>query len=248
MMKYRWVMFFLIGWFIITTTVFAEDIKLDEQRLQELIKKVIRENPKLIFEAYHQYQAQLREEQEKALIEESFKNRLQDTVTADNPVKGSGPITIIEYSDFECPYCSRASATVDMLLKKYPNKIKLVFKNYPLEMHQRANSAAKAALAAGKQGKFWEFHDLLFQNSARLSEELYLSFAKNLGLNIDQFNADRQSEKIDAQIRSEIEQARKFNITGTPAFIINGVLVRGAQSIEYFDNVIQRVLKEVGDK
>ena len=153
------------------------------------------------------------------------------------------PITLVEYSDFECPYCSRAAGILNEVNKKYEGKVKIVYKNQPLPFHKNAEAAGVAALAAGEQGKFWEFHDKLFANYRSLSEELYTKIATDLGLDLKKFEADRKSEKILNQMASDKKVAQENGISGTPAFFVNGVLIEGAYPVAYFSKVIDRHLK-----
>jgi Protein-disulfide isomerase len=118
--------------------------------------------------------------------------------TAGAPARGpeKARITLVEFSDFQCPYCSAAIAKVNAILRAYPNDVKLVFKQFPLETHSRAMPAAEAALAANAQGKFWELHDKMFANFRMLTSENILLWAKETGLDMNQFRADLQSHKF----------------------------------------------------
>ena len=178
-------------------------------------------------------------------MEQQFKNPTVVPVGS-SPVKGpkDAPITIIEFSDFECPYCSRANNTVEEVLKKYPNKVKVVFKNLPLPFHKEAKPAAAAALAAGEQGKFWEMHDALFANQRGLNSAFYKTTAEKLGLDVDKFITDMKSEKVQKQIEEDTKLASQNGITGTPGFFINGVLLKGAQPLPAFQRVIDRWLEK----
>jgi predicted DsbA family dithiol-disulfide isomerase len=153
----------------------------------------------------------------------------------------NAPVTIIEFSDFYCGHCSTGRLRIYELKKIYGDKLHIVFKNLPL---QRGPGAAKAALAAGKQGKFWEFHDALFENQRSLGDEFFLTKAKELGLDIEKFKADMQLEEIQKTIEADMELANKIKINGTPAFLVNNVLISGAQPIENFKEAIDKILKE----
>ncbi len=172
-----------ISYFSITASpVTGEVVNLDESRVREIVEEVIKKNPKLIFDTVNDYIRIQREEKEAEQFESGFKNRIRDiAVSEKNPVKGNkdAQIAIIEYSDFQCPYCSKAIETIEQVLKEYPEKVKWIFKQNPLEFHKQAMPAAKASLAAHKQGKFWEYHDLLFKNSSSLNEEMLIQFAKD---------------------------------------------------------------------
>jgi protein-disulfide isomerase len=181
-------------------------------------------------------------DQEKQL-EEQFKNPVK-VDAGDSPVKGpkSAKVTIIEFSDFQCPYCKRGAERMDEVLKAYPNDVKLVFKNLPLPFHPEAKPSAIAALAAGKQGKFWEMHDALFNNQGALGEKLYDRLAKELGLDLAKFKKDLADPKIAKMVDEDAALATKLGIRGTPGFFVNGVQVRGAQPLPKFKEIIDRWL------
>lgn len=177
-------------------------------------------------------------------LENQFKNPVKIDIGS-SPVKGpaNAKITIIEFSDFQCPFCKRGKDTMDEVAKKYPNDVKIVFKNLPLAFHDKAEPAARAALAAGKQGKYWEMHDALFDNQAQLGAEFFLDQAKKLGLDVEKFKKDMEASDVTEQIKKDKELADKHGISGTPGFFVNGVAVRGAYPFPHFDNIIQRWLK-----
>ncbi len=183
------------------------------------------------------------EEQAGAEMENQFKNPVQ-IPAGSSPSKGeaNAKVTIIEFSDFQCPYCQRGMQTMQAVMKKYPKDVKLVFKNLPLPFHENALPSAKAALAAGKQGKFWEMHDAFFANQSKLSPEFYEEQAKTLGLNLEKFKKDMESEEIAKQIKDDQELAQKNQISGTPGFFVNGVAVRGAYPEDHFSKIIDRWL------
>jgi protein-disulfide isomerase len=161
------------------------------------------------------------------------------------PMKGnpSAPITIVEFSDFECPFCSRVNPTIAQLLTDYPNQIKVVFKQLPLPFHKNAHLAAQASLAAHAQGKFWEFHDLLFANQKALTRPDLERYAEQLGLNMDQFRKDLDTERFKGQVDKELAESQKNGIQGTPNFAINGKRLTGAQPIDGFKAIIDAELK-----
>jgi protein-disulfide isomerase len=179
-------------------------------------------------------------------MEDALENRVETRIADHNPTKGpeDAKVTIIEYTDFQCPYCSRGDKIVHNLLRKYRGKVRRVYKNKPLESHDEALPAAKAAMAAHIQGKFWEYHDQLFKYSRDLDDEMYVRFAEELGLAVDKFNADRASDKVAKMIESDLADAEKLDITGTPAFILNGALISGVRPMTFFSEMIDRLLKE----
>lgn len=186
-----------------------------------------------------------RDEGEKKDLEEQFKNPIKVDI-GNSQVKGKADakVTIVEFSDFECPFCKRGADTMDQVAKAYPNDVKIVFKNLPLAFHKNAKPAAIAALAAGKQGKFWEMHDKLFANQRGLTADYFEKSAKEIGLNVEQFKKDITSPELAAQVDAEAEQANAVGISGTPGFLVNGVLVRGAYPFEHFKGIIDRWLAE----
>jgi len=177
-------------------------------------------------------------------LEEKIKRAIKVDV-GNAPTKGpeNAPVTIVEFSDFQCPFCSRVVPTVKQILDEYPGKVRFAFRNNPLPFHQNAASAAKAALAAKEQGKFWEMHDALFENQKDLSDDGIRKIAKQVGLNMAKFEKDWKSNKYDDEIAKDIDFARQNGATGTPAFFINGVLVTGAQPIQGFKVVIDKLLE-----
>ena len=182
---------------------------------------------------------------QQAQFEEYFKNPVKIEV-GKAPTKGpkDAKITIIEFSDFECPFCKKGADNMDAVLKMYPTQVRLAFKNLPLPMHKEATPAAKAALAAGKQDKFWEMHDILFNTQKSLNAAFYESKAKELGLDLAKFKADMESAELAEQVKSDAAEAGKFGIQGTPGFFVNGVPVKGAYPPDTFKMIIDRLLKE----
>jgi protein-disulfide isomerase len=172
-------------------------------------------------------------------------NKVYQIPTGSSPIKGNknAPVTIVEFTDFQCPYCARVQPVLKEVLKAYPKEVKLVLKNYPLRIHQQARNAAKAAMAAAEQGKFWQMHDALFENYNKLSEEKFKELATKIGLDVKQFLADYHSTKYDKAIQEDIKLARKVGVTGTPTFFINGKRMR-RRSFEDFKQAIDKILKK----
>jgi len=185
------------------------------------------------------------EEQAKADVENQFKNPVKIDVGS-SPFKGpaNAKVTVIEFSDFQCPYCKRGYETMEALAKAYPNDVKIVFKHFPLPFHQEAEPAAKAAWAAQQQGKFWEFHEALFKNQDKLGTDFYISTATALKLDLNKFKKDMASEAAAKQVKEDSEAGSKNGIQGTPGFFVNGVAVKGAYPLEHFKTIVDRWLKE----
>lgn len=154
------------------------------------------------------------------------------------------PVTIVEFSDFECPYCARGHDTMNEVMDNYleSGNVKIVFRNLPLSFHSNAEPAALAALCAGEQDKFWEFHDGLFENQNSLGTTLYNDLAEGLELDMDDFEECYDSNKYQDWIQADMGKARQSGVTGTPAFLVNGELITGAQPYSVFETAIEEAL------
>lgn len=154
--------------------------------------------------------------------------------------KKNAPITIVEYSDFNCIYCASAQQTLAELFAKYPDTIRLVWKNLPIkQLHPTAELSASAALCAGEQDKFWEYHDLLFENQNYFTNDMLINFAKKIGLNTDNFSNCIANETMLPRIKKTIQEAEDLNINGTPHFYINNQEIPGAADLEDFERIIE---------
>ncbi|MBI5665192.1 MAG: thioredoxin domain-containing protein [Nitrospirae bacterium] len=162
-----------------------------------------------------------------------------------SPVKGKkdARVTLVVFSDYQCPYCSKLEPTLNQVSAAYPNDVKMVFKDFPLSFHQHAKNAAKAARAAGEQGKFWEMHDLIFENNTRLSDDLYKELAAKLQLNEAKFLADFNSNKYDALIQQDIMLGQNSGVGGTPTLFMNGKRMQG-RSFDDFKALIEGYIKK----
>jgi len=162
------------------------------------------------------------------------------------PVKGpaNAPVTIVAWSDFECPFCSRVVPTLKALEEEYKGKIKVAFKHQPLPFHPNAKPAAAASMAAHEQGKFWEFHDKLFANQRALDRASLEKYAQELGLDMGKFKAALDSGKYNEMIEADSAEGTRVGANGTPTFFINGRTLVGAQPIEAFKRVIDEELKK----
>jgi len=227
---------------VFTSTASAE---ISEKQFQDLMSKYLASEAgqAAIGNAMEAYITKKRQEAQQAGIDEYFKNPVKIDV-GNSPVKGpaNAKVTIIEFSDFQCPFCKRGKDTVYQVLKEYPKDVKLAFKHFPLPMHKEAESAAKAAWAAQQQGKFWEMHDALFDNAQRLGTDFYLEQAKALGLNVDKFKKDMESEAAANAVKADKETGEKNGIQGTPGFFVGGIPVKGAYPFEHFKMIIDRLL------
>ncbi len=166
-------------------------------------------------------------------------------------VKGNrkASVTIVEFSDFQCPYCKKAEATLKHLLAKYNGRVKLAYRDFPLRaLHPQAQMAAEAARCAGEQGKFWEFHDALYADQSKLDEPGLAEHARSLGLDEKSFQSCLEAGKFKAQIEQDVQEGSKAGVAGTPSFFINGTFVNGAQPEAEFEKIIDAELTILGNR
>jgi predicted DsbA family dithiol-disulfide isomerase len=167
-----------------------------------------------------------------------------DVPAGDGPRRGlaTAPVEIVEYSDFECPYCTRGADTLDLVLERYGDQISFVFRHYPLPFHEHAQMAAQAASCAGDQGEFYAYHDLLFANTHALTQEDLVQYARKIGLNEKPFATCLTSQKHAGTVAEDLASGQRLGVTGTPAFFINGRPLLGAQPLDAFVRVIDEEL------
>ncbi|GAB4298999.1 MAG: hypothetical protein Kow0090_14490 [Myxococcota bacterium] len=162
-----------------------------------------------------------------------------------SPVKGAKDdalVTIIVCSDFQCPFCGRVNPTIDKLIEENPGKIRASFKHFPLGFHQQALPAAKASIAAEKQGKFWEMHDLLFANQRELSQDKFIAFAQQLGLDVEKFKKDMEDPEAEKITKADEALCQSRGVRGTPGIFLNGRFIRGALPYEHFKRILDEEL------
>ena len=170
-----------------------------------------------------------------------------EVATAGYPTRGpaTAPVTIVEFSDFECPFCGRLFPTLKAVEKNYPSQVRIVYRQYPLRrIHPLAQKAAEASLCAGEQGRFWEMHDSLFGDQEHLTVDALKARAVALKLDTAAFNACLDSGKEAAAIDKDIEEGAKAGVTGTPAMFVNGRLLVGAQPFAAIQAIIEDELKK----
>ena len=215
---------------------------LDEVRPQ--ILNYLQQNK--LTEARRIYLKSLRD---KAQVKVYLTPPIVDVSAEDAPVKGpaNAPITIVEFSDFQCSYCKRVVNVLDQVLERYPDKVKLAFRDFPIvNIHPQAEKAAEAAHCAGEQGKFWEFHDLLFEKQDTIPTTNFAEHAKTLGLEVSTFQTCIDGRKYQEKVERNHAAGVKAGVSGTPAFFINGRLLSGAQPLEAFKAVIDEELERLG--
>jgi protein-disulfide isomerase len=183
---------------------------------------------------------------------------LQEPVSARYDVSGdrgfsrgpkNAPVTIVEFSDFQCPFCKTATATIKQVLDKYPDKVRLVFRDYPLaSIHPQAPKAHEAARCAADQAKFWEYHDVLFERSPKATLQDLKQYAQDLKLDATAFDQCLDSGKYTAEVDKDFQEGVGLGLTGTPSFFINGKQIVGAQPLAAFQKVVDGELAKVAAK
>lgn len=171
-----------------------------------------------------------------------FVSELDDGVS---PVRGAANpvVTIVEFSDFECPFCKQVQSVLRQIAESYGRKVRLVFKHLPLEGHRNSLPAARAAYCAAEQGRFWQFHDALFA-AGNLSPPGFEQIASNLGVGLAKFQECIASERSRAAVIKDIEAARLLRIESTPSFVVNGKVINGALSFADFQKIIEQELSQ----
>jgi protein-disulfide isomerase len=231
------------------------------------LKKAVEENPDIVFaaiekdpqkfievvnKAAREAQMKGREKEmqdERDRMEAEFKEPKKPEIGSERVIFGAkdAPVTIVEYSDFECPYCARGYETMKKVLKEYEGKVRVIYKHLPLEMHAMAEPAARYFEAIAKQSpsKAESFHDSLFENQQGLRSEkgaFLQKMAKKAGADMGKLKADLESSSVNDILKSDMDEARKFDFSGTPGFLVNGVSLKGAYPFEEFKRIIDRHL------
>ncbi|HAJ60435.1 MAG TPA: disulfide bond formation protein DsbA [Cyanobacteria bacterium UBA8543] len=218
-----------------------------DAQLEAKVLQIIRNHPEVILESVQAYQQKQQEQQQQAqkAFVEGMKANPKSVIGA-SPTTGSPEqkIVLLEFSDFQCPYCAKAHETLKAFMAKHQNQVTLVYKYLPLtKIHPEALPAAKAAWAASQQGKFWEFYDALFSQQEKLGEPLYVATAKALNLDLKRFDGDRNSEAASAAIKKDLDMAEQLGITGTPFLVMNGQPVSGAIELAELEGLLAKVSK-----
>ncbi len=165
---------------------------------------------------------------DKATVEYLGIETIENVEVGDAPIRGNvdAPVTIVVFDDYQCPYCARLAPVLKQVLERNPQTVRVALKNFPLSMHRYARQAALAALAAGKQGKYWEMHDLLFANYSQLNEQKIRELAGKVGLDMERFETDLKDAELQRLVQQDLRQGQQLGVRGTPTVYINGRLVR----------------------
>ncbi|MEH1871547.1 MAG: DsbA family protein [Nostoc sp.] len=223
----------------------ADNSNLINPKLETEVLQIIRNHPEVVREALQSESLQKQQQQQQS--QQYIKQQIREnpsSVIAESPVTGATQqkIVLIEFSDFQCPYCANAHQTLKQFMARHQDEVTLVYKHYPLtSIHPEAIPAAKAAWAANKQGKFWQYQDALFAQQDKLGEKLYVALAKKLKLDLSEFNQQRNSQEVSAVIQKDQQIAEKLGIKGTPFFFLNGETFAGAVPLSEMESVLSRV-------
>ncbi|MFZ8933686.1 MAG: DsbA family protein [Bacteriovoracaceae bacterium] len=250
---------------IVFTLIFASCN--NQGNIDEAIAKALKEKPQILVDAIEANpmeimeaiqsaargaqakMAEKRAEEEQKKLEESYSNPLMPEIREDEAIRGTkgAPITLVEYSDFECPFCTRGFDTVLKLMEKYKGKVAFIYKHLPLSFHKNAEVASRyyEGLRIQDKEKAFKFHDELFKNQSKIKNgEPYLKkVAKSVGADMKKLGKDINSATVIERIKADQAEAAKFGIQGTPGFILNGVPIKGAYPVEHFEQVINELKK-----
>ena len=221
-----------------------EDADAIKEQLEQLAKKVDALDKKV---ASGGGAAQARRQPPAEDYNKVHKINLADAAFLGNP---NAPVTVVEFSDFECPFCARAAPDAKAIAEKYPDKVRVAFMNFPLSFHRAARPTAIGALVAKEQGKFWEYHDVLFKKTSakqlRGSDEDLIAYAEEAGLDVGRFKADLEAKRaeFDKIVTAQFAAGQAASVRGTPTFFINGKKVRD-RSVAGMSRTIDALLKDL---
>jgi len=226
---------------------------------RDQVAQVLRDNPQLVFDAMKKDKTQLLDVLDQAVAERDIQDRkasvqrgladpLKPVLASDRAVLGAvdAPVTIVEYSDFLCGYCGQASATITELLRRHPGKLRVYFKHVPLHQGSLAPAAAFEAISMQNAAAAWKFAEAAFANQQALAETSGAGIAALLlgvkdGVDMTRVQKDMQGKEVRARIEADVAEAKRFGVEGTPTFVVNGVLVRGALTLEEFEDLLVAV-------
>jgi len=223
---------------------------MDKKEVEAIIRDWVKAHPQELTSSVKQFEAQQKVAAQEAAVKQALANRF--TVPSDgSPSTGpaNAPITLVEFTDFQCPYCARSVATISQVLRNHDGQIRMVSMQAPLPFHAKAPDAAKAAMAAEAQGKYWEYRETLMakQNEwsqAADSKPNFIAYAKELGLDLKRFEKDLDNPGYAKRLASDRAVASALGVQGTPTFFINGAKIVGAQELGQFERVVAEVMKD----
>lgn len=223
----------------------AQPISSRSSDLESQVLEIIRKHPEIILESIEEYRQSQKEQERQVQLEllQAVKRDPENTV-GKSPIQGgvNSKVILIEFSDFQCPYCAEAHKTLKQFVVAHQDKVALVYKHYPIaQIHSEAMSAATASWAAHQQNKFWQYQDFLFGHQEQLGESLYLQAAKDLGLDLAKFERDRNSQAAIDAINRDMELAERLHISGTPFFVMGQETFSGAVQTSFLENKLAKM-------
>lgn len=255
-MKKRMLAVFALLFAVASCTVNESQLKETLKNNPDILTEAIKANPSEFITALNEAvkvarddMEKKRAEDEKKQLEGYFDDPLKPEIRKDEMIRGTkgAPITLVEYSDFECPYCTRGFKTVNELLEKYDGKIAFIYKHLPLSFHPNAMPASQyfEAIRMQSEDKAAKFHDEIFNNQSKLrqGEKFLKSIAKKVGADMKKLAKDVKSDKVAKRIKEDLEEAAKFGFQGTPGFLLNGIPVKGAYPTQHFVDLIEKLEK-----
>ncbi|BAZ08888.1 DSBA oxidoreductase [Calothrix sp. NIES-4071] len=226
----------------------ADNSQPKDAQLSAQVLQIIRQNPDVVLESVSAYQQKKQDQQQRKQV--AFLQKMKANpkfMIGDSPTIGAREqkIVLIEFSDFECIFCGKVHQILKQFIARNPDQVTLVHKHLPLtSIHSQALSAAKASWAAGQQGKFWEFHDMLFTNQDKLNESTYVEIAKSLNLDIKLFNQARNSSAASAAIEKDIKLAEEIGIDSTPMLAMNGEPIDANTQLADLEALLHKISKQ----
>jgi len=232
----------------------AQASAMDKAEVETIVKEYIKNHPEDMAQSLQKFSEAQRDKQEdEAFMKALAEKALVHVAGAPSLGPDNAQFTLVEFSDFQCPYCARAVGTVKEFLKKNQGKIRLVFRNMCLPNHAKAQDAAKAAIAAGEQGRFWDFREKLMASQAEWSssadhKHIFVKYAKEMALDAGRFEKDMAKPDYQKKIDEDMTHAGNLGVNGTPTYFLNGVRITGARELAYFDKVLAALVRENGKK
>lgn len=240
---------------------------MSDGQLKDKMTKIMKENPEVLVEAIKANPADFvvalqdaakkaqgelakkRDVEEKKKLEGLYDAPLIPNIRADESIRGTkgGPLILVEYSDFECPFCTRGYATVVELMNKYKGKVQFIYKHLPLSFHSKAEIASRyyEAIRIQDENKAFAFHDEIFKQQRKLKngEKFLKAIAKKVGANLKQVARDKNSDRVTKRIEEDKKEAASFGMQGTPGFLLNGIPVKGAYPASHFVGIVEELVK-----
>ncbi len=249
MRKTKLILTLLAATFVFSSCVNEKKVGQILKEHPEILQEAIKADPAGFIMTLQEAAADAKENMEKKKFEQSFDNPLEPKIASNEAFRGNpdGPLVLVEYSDFECPYCSRGYATMTQFMEKYKGKVKFVYKHLPLSFHKQAMISSQyfEALKLQDTEKAFKFHDEIFKNQRGLKngEKFLKKTAESVGADMKKLADDLNSDVVKNKIKEDMEEAAKFDIQGTPGFVLNGVPIRGAYPISHFEMIVEELKK-----